>query len=388
MLTFREFIQGNGIHVAFVSTNSIVQGEQVEKVWGLLSAKFAFSINFAHRTFVWSNEAKGKAAVHCIIIGFSHTPVAHRFVFDEDGLCSEVDNINFYLMDAENIIVKSRTKPLSDVPKLTDGNRPTDGGNLIIEEADYEEFIEKEPNALPYIKRYMMASEFINNKKRYCLWLVNCSPAVMKKLPYVLERVELVRKTRMESPDVGAQRLAETPYLFRETRNPNNYIVIPFTSSSRRKYIPIGYLHDDTIAGAGGLFMLVDAGLYHFGVLTSNVHNAWIRAVCGRLKSDYRYSKDIVYNNFPWPDATDAQKTTIETLAQGVLDARATFPDSSLADLYDPLTMPPNLLKAHQKLDKAVWAAYGFSPKVITSEAACVAALMERYRGLVEKEKA
>jgi len=373
-----EYIKDTFIRVAFVSTNSITQGEQVANVWKPIFEMFDIKICFAYRTFKWVNEAKGKAAVYCVIIGFSNRASSDRVIYDGDDVINAT-NINPYLIDAPNIFIENRKKPLFDVPEITDGNRPTDGGHLIIEGADYDEFISKEPNAIPYIKRYMMAREFLHNEKRYCLWLVGCSPKVLQQMPLVMARIEKVRQFRLASTKKATQDHAQTPTWFQEIREPRaEYIVIPFTSSERRRYIPMGYLSKDTIAGAGGLFMLQDATLYHFGILTSNVHMAWTRAVCGRLEMRYRYSKDIVYNNFPWPEASDAQREQIEKLAQSVLDARANYSDSSLADLYDPLTMPPDLLKAHQNLDRAVMKLYGFPVKDF-AEADCVAALMKLY---------
>ncbi len=372
-----------------MSTNSIVQGSQVGQLWNILIDMYQVNINFAHRTFKWSNEAKGKAAVHCVIIGFSQTNRLSKLLVEYedisgDGIPSYVDKINPYLLNAGNTVVTSRAKPLCEVPKIIMGNQAMDGGNLIIEAEDYTDFISREPLAVRYIKKYMMGYEFINNKPRYCLWLKDCPPSELRKMPLVIERVNIVRKMRASSTDAGARRLSETPTLFRESRNPDKFVAIPIVSGERRRYIPIGYLNSDTIVG-NKLFIIENATLYHFGVLTSNVHMAWVRVVCGRLKSDYTYSKDIVYNNFPWPDATNEQKTMIEKLAQAVLDARALFPDSSLADLYDPLTMPPELLKSHRALDAAVMKLYGFSVKD-TSEASCVAALMERYQKLVVKK--
>ena len=381
-----EYIQGTKIEVAFVSTNSIVQGTQAGQLWGILLDKYNVKINFAHRTFKWNNEAKGKAAVHCVIVGFSLMDRPKKLLVDyedisEDGELSYVEKINPYLLNADNIVVVSRRKPLCDVPEIIMGNQAMDGGNLIVEAKDYEEFISKEPLATKYIKHYRMGADFINNKPRYCLWLKNCPPSELRKMPHVMERVNNVRKMRASSTDSGARRLSESPTLFRESRNPDKFVAIPITSSEARRYIPMGYLDKDTIAG-NTLFIMEDATLYHFGILTSNVHMAWMRTVGARLKSDYRYSKDIVYNNFPWPDATDEQKANIETLAQAILDARANYPESSLADLYDPLTMPPDLLKAHQQLDRAVMKLYGFPVKDFT-EADCVARLMELYEGMV-----
>ncbi|MDR0737220.1 MAG: hypothetical protein LBF51_10430 [Zoogloeaceae bacterium] len=364
-----QYIQGTQVKCAFVSTNSICQGEQVATVWKPLVEHYSVHINFGVPTFKWSNEAKGKAAVHCVVAGFS--------------LQKTEPNISPYLIEAPTVFVESRRKPVCDVPAMTTGNRPADGGHLIIEAEDYAEFIEKEPNATPYIKRFMGSVEFINGKSRYCLWLKDVAPVELRKLPLVMQRIDLCKRDRENAPDSGRRKLADTPALFRETCNPQQYIAVPKVSSERRRYIPIGFLNENTIA-SDLLFLIPYATLYHFGILTSSVHMAWVRAVCGRLKSDYRYSKDIVYNNFPWPKATEAQKAEIEELAQSVLDARTRFRGSSLADLYDPLTMPPELLKAHQTLDRAMLKRYGFSVK--DTEAAIVARLMALHRAMAEKQ--
>ena len=266
---------------------------------------------------------------------------------------------------------------------MTTGNRPADGGHLIIEKDDYAGFIKKEPKAVKYIKRFIGSVEYINNKERYCLWLVGVSPSEIRKMPEVMKRVELCKQDRLNSPDKGRQKLADTPTVFRETQNPNQYIIMPKVSSERRRYIPCGFMNGDIIP-SDLVFIIPEATLYHFGILTSNVHMAWMRTVCGRLKSDYRYSKDIVYNNFPWPTPTDEQKARIEQTAQGILDARAKYPDCSLADLYDETTMPPELRKAHQANDKAVMQAYGFWGK-LNSESECVAELMKMYQELTSK---
>jgi len=358
-----EYIKDTEIKCAFVSTNSITQGEQVGILWKPLLDNGIF-INFGIPTFKWANEAKGKAAVHCVIVGFSYI--------------KPVKNISPYLFEGPNIIIESRSKPLCNVPQIQKGNQPTDGGNLIIEAEDYNNFITHEPMVEPYIKRLVGAVEFINNKKRYCLWLVNVKPTELRKMPLVMERVEKCRQMRLKSSDPATRRLAESPTRFRETYNPDSYLVIPEVSSENRKYIPIGFLDLNTIC-TNKVQIIPNATRYHFGILSSNVHMAWTRAVCGRLKSDYQYSKQIVYNNFPWPEATEEQRTVIEQRGQAVLDARATYPESSLADLYDPLTMPSELLKAHQNLDRAVMKLYGFNIKE-TTEASCVAALMERYK--------
>lgn len=292
----------------------------------------------------------------------------------------KVCNINAYLIDAPTVFIDSRKEPISNVPRMTTGNRPADGGNLIIEDEDLSDFLKREPNAGKYIKKLVGSSEFINNKKRWCLWLVGVSPSELRSMPHVMRRVEACRLDRLNAPDAGRRKLAERPALFRETNNPATFIVVPAVSSERRRYVPIGFLGKDTIA-TNLVITVPNASVYHFGVLTSNVHMAWMRAVCGRLKSDYRYSKDVVYNNFPWPTPTDAQIARIEQTAQAILDARALYPDCSLADLYDELTMPPELRKAHQANDKAVMQAYGFWGKLNT-EAECVAELMKMYQEL------
>lgn len=378
-----QLMHSTAIRTAFVSTNSITQGEQVASVWKPLYERFGVHIDFAHRTFRWDSEASLKAHVHCVIVGFSEAAnAAARIIYDE-GSVQKAENINAYLVEAPDIFIESNKLPLCDVPTMTTGNRPADGGHLIIEAAEYDEFVKKEPAALPYIKYLMGSEEFINNKRRYCLWLVGVSPSVIRKMPTVMERIDLCRSARLNSPDKGRQKLADTPSIFRETQNPAKFVVVPKVSSERRKYIPIGFLNDETIP-TDLLFIIPNVEVYHFGILTSNVHMAWMRAVAGRLKSDYRYSKDIVYNNFPWPTPTPAQKERIEKTAQAILDARALYPESSLADLYDELTMPVELRKAHRANDKAVMEAYGFWGR-LNSEAACVAELMKLYKALTEK---
>ena len=343
-----KYLQGTSIRAAFVSTNSIMQGEQVAAVWKPLFDMFGIRIDFGYRTFKWSNEAKGKAAVHCVIVGFSAGRGGEKVIFDgEEKITAK--NINPYLVDAQDAFIDSRKKPLCGVPEMITGNRPADGGHLIIEDKDFEDFIKADPLSEKYIRRFMGSVEFINNKKRWCLWLVGVSPEDLRRMPEVMKRIAACKKDRENAPDEGRRKLANTPMLFRETNTPDNYIAIPSVSSEKRRYIPIGFMDRDTIA-SNLVHIIPNATLYHFGVLTSNVHMAWVRAICGRLKSDYRYSKEIVYNNFPWVDATDAQKIVIEKLAQAVLDTRLLFPDNSLAALYDPLTMPPNLFIAFCKV--------------------------------------
>ena len=294
-----------------------------------------------------------------------------------------VNNINAYLLSAPNVYIESVVKPLCDVPEMTTGNRPADGGHLIIEQCDYKEFITNEPSALKYIKRLIGSAEFINNKKRWCLWLVGVSPAELRKMPRIMERVRACKEDRENAPDPGRRKLAETPTLFRETKNPNTALVIPEVSSQMRRYIPIGFIGSDVIC-TNKLQIIPEGTLFHFGVLTSNVHMAWVRAVCGRLKSDYDYSKKIVYNNFPWCNPTPEQKARIEQTAQMILDARAKYPDCSLADLYDETVMPHDLRTAHQLNDRAVMEAYGFWGKLNT-ESECVAELMKMYQRLIEE---
>ena len=371
------------IKAALVSTNSITQGEQVAAIWKPLMERFGVHIDFAWRTFIWDSEANQKAHVHCVIIGFSVGFLAkHSRLFDADGEM-KVNHINGYLIDGENVFVESRNHPICRVPEMITGNRPADGGNLIIEAENYKEFLRQEPLAKQYVKRLLGAAEFINNKERYCLWLTGVSPAELRKMPLVMKRVEACRLDRLNAPDEGRRKLADTPHLFREQLNPKTSIVIPVVSSERRSYIPMAYLGTDVIC-TDRIKFLPNASLFHFGVLESSVHMAWMRVVCGRLKSDYNYSKDIVYNNFPWPTPTDIQKARIEEAAQSILDARALYPDSSLADLYDVLTMPVELRKAHCANDAAVMEAYGFRKDM--SESEIVAELFRRYKELTNNK--
>ena len=376
-----ELMKGTNIRAALVSTNSISQGEQVANLWKPLFED-GLKFNFAYRTFRWDSEASNKAHVHCVILGFSYLDSTKHFIFD-NGKTIEAKNINPYLIDAANVFVVSINHPVCDVPEIRKGNQPTDGGNLIIEANEIDDFLKNEPLAKPFIKKLVGAREYINNLPRYCLWLKDATPSQLRNMPLVLERINGVREMRLASRDKGTQRLAETPHLFREQLNPETYIIVPSVSSERRRYVPMGFMKSDTIP-TNLVLIIPDASLYHFGVLESNVHMAWMRAVCGRLKSDYRYSKDIVYNNFPWPEVSDEQREKIAATAQAILDARALYPDSSLADLYDELTMPPELRKAHQQNDKAVMAAYGFP--ITMTESECVARLFELYQKLTENK--
>ena len=377
-----ELMQNTNIRAALVSTNSITQGEQVAAIWKPLKELFGIHIDFAYRTFRWDSEASLKAHVHCVIVGFSVTNNTNKTIFDGEKII-KAKNINGYLVDADDIFLESKNNPICKVSQMTTGNRPADGGHLIIEDEEYNEFIRLEPFATKYIKGLLGSAEFINKKKRYCLWLKGVSPTELRKMPQVMHRIELCRNDRLASPDAGRRKLAEIPHLFRETLNPDYYIAVPKVSSEKRRYIPMGFL-GESIIPTDLLFIIPDATLYHFGVLESNVHMAWMRAVCGRLKSDYRYSKDIVYNNFPWPNPTDDQRTKIEQTAQAILDARALYPDSSLADLYDEITMPVELRRAHQENDRAVMQAYGFPVKSTFTESQCVAELFKRYQELTK----
>lgn len=311
-----QMMEKNTIHTAFVSTNSITQGEQVAGVWKPLYERFNVHIDFAHRTFIWNSEANDKAHVHCVIVGYSTAASTKPKKLFSDDSFHIVENINAYLTDAPDIFIESRKKPLCNALVMTTGNRPADGGHLIIEANDYDDFIAREPQAKKYIKQLTGATEFINNKERWCLWLVDANISELRKMPLVLERIEACKQDRLNSPDKGRQKLADTPMIFRETINPSSYIIVPRVSSERRRYIPLGFL-DDTIIPTDSATIIENASNYEFGILTSNIHMAWMRAVAGRLKSDYRYSKDIVYNNFPWPHPTEAQKAKIEETAQG-----------------------------------------------------------------------
>lgn len=382
-------MQHTGIRTAFVSTNSITQGEQVAGVWKPLYDRFGVHIDFAHRTFRWDSEASLKAHVHCVIVGFSEAmnPAVRR-LYQGDRV-EQVENINPYLIDAPNIFIESRKRPICDVTEMVYGNKATDGGNLYLTPEERKMVLQNEPTIEKFIKKIYGAEEYIKNQERYCLWLVGASPTEMNRSPFIKKRVAAVKEFRLSSSKLATQKSAERSTLFQEVRQPDNtYVIVPRVSSERRRYVPMGFVFPDIIVN-DAVQIIPNATLYEFGILTSNVHMAWMRTVCGRLKSDYRYSKDIVYNNFPWPEPTDAQKTKIEQTAQAILDARALYPDSSLADLYDELTMPPELRKAHQQNDKAVMDAYGFKKgtEAYTSESACVAELMKMYQQLVEKQK-
>ena len=379
-----DYMKGTQIEAALVSTNSITQGQAVASLLGILLEN-GIVINYAWRTFRWDSEASLKAHVHCVIISFSYIPRVEKYIFTESNKCIKASNINGFLLDAENVIIDNRTKPICAVPIMDFGNMPNDGGNLILTGQEREAVIYKEPELEQYIRPYVGAIEFINRKTRYCFWLKGVGPTTIRSSPILRTRVDNVRKLRLESSAAPTREKANIPHLFFYISHPDSpYLLVPSASSERRRYIPMGFMDGITIAS--NLVLIVpNAGLYHFGVMESNVHMAWVRAVGGRLKSDYRYSNKMIYNNFPWPTPTDEQKARIEQTAQGILDARALYPDASLADLYDELTMPPELRKAHQANDRAVMAAYGFPVKNFT-ESDCVAALMKMYQELSAKE--
>lgn len=352
------------VRAALVSTNSITQGEQVANIWKPLVERFGLHIDFAWRTFRWDSESTGKAQVHCVIIGFSIGERKRKPVIYEGESRVEAEHINPYLMDFENVWIESRTNPLCDVPQLANGGKPTDGGFLIMTAEEMNEFLNEEPSATCLIRPFMMGKDFIDRKSRYCLWLKGISPSVFNKYVFVKERIQNVREFRLKSTKAATRMKADTPALFDEIHEPiSDYIAIPKVSSESRKYLPVDYLSFNVIPG-DNLFYVQCASIYHFGFLTSCVHNAWMRLVCGRMKSDYRYSSTIVYNNFPWPETTEEQKQKISDLAQRILDARASYPDWSLADLYHPDFMPKDLRRAHKELDKAVLKLYGLKPDI------------------------
>ncbi len=379
---------------AFVSTNSITQGEQVGVLWGWLLSQ-GIHIHFAHRTFSWNNEAKGKAAVHCVIVGFSLEDRSGKVIYEYDDIRGEphavqAQNINPYLVDASDLVLPRRSSPICDVPEIGIGNKPIDDGNYLFTTLEKQEFILLEPSSKKWFRRWLGADEFLNGYERWCLWLGECPPAELRTMPEVMKRIQAVRASRLASKSPPTQKLATTPTRFHVENMPATpYLILPEVSSERRQFIPFGFEQPATLC-SNLVKLLPDATPYHFGILSSTMHNAWARTTCGRLKSDYRYSKDIVYNNFPWPDLSSNQPTAqverarvaIEIAAQAVLDTRAHFPDSSLADLYDPLSMPPALVKAHQKLDAAVDAAYalGGGKKNWKNDAERVAFLFELYQ--------
>lgn len=387
-----EYIQGTNIEVAFVSTNSISQGEQVGVLWNELFQRYHIKIHFAHRTFKWTNEARGKAGVYVVIIGFANFDTETKRIFDYEHVKGEaqeivVGNINPYLVAGDDIVICKRRRPICEVPAISFGNMPNDGGNLLLNDEEKKELIKKFPGIEGFIRLFLSAKEFINGENRWCLWLVGISPNELRQFPAIMERIERVRDLRLGSNREGTKKLADMPTLFGEIRQPDtDFVLIPRHSSENRKYIPMGFFSKEKIVADSCLFV-PKANLFHFGVLTSDMHMTWVKHMCGRIKSDFRYSNDIVYNNFPWPEnLSDKHKQSIEEKAKQVLDVRAEFPESSLADLYDPIAMPPKLVKAHQELDKAVDQAYRSKPKPFQSDTERIEflfGLYERYTRLL-----
>lgn len=377
-----ELISNQKIKCAFVSTNSITQGEQVAGIWKPLMDRFRIHIDFAHRTFRWDSESTQKAHVHCVIVGFSVAEnTADKRLYD-NGIEKAVKNINAYLVEAPDIFIDNRSKPICSVSEMAKGSIPVDDGNFFLDSDEYQEFIKKEPKSVNYIKKFYGAKEFLHNEERWCLWLLNISPSELKSMPNIMKRVQNIHDFRLQSTKAATRKYANYSTRFMEIRQPTTeYIIVPSHSSENRRYIPIGFEKPDVICGNANL-LIPNATLYEFGVLTSNVHMAWVRSVCGRLEMRYRYSNTVVYNNFPWCNPTDAQKAKIEKTAQAILDARAKYPDCSLADLYDELTMPPELRKAHQANDRAVMEAYGFTKDITEDE--IVAELFKMYEKLVK----
>jgi hypothetical protein len=381
------FIQGTAARAAFVSTNSITQGEQAAPLWESLYEENHIHIDFAYRPFCWESEAREKAAVHCVIIGFSEAENrGKKRIYDGGSVSREAENISPYLLDAPTVLVSSLPKPLCGVPAMHLGNKPADGGNLILTPEERDEIVIREPQLRKFIRPYLGAAEFINQKPRYCFWLVSAAPAELRGSPELRKRMQAVRAARESSSAALTRAKAAAPQLFFFISQPQtNYILVPGTSSENRRYVPVGFMEPNIIA-SNAVSVIPNATLFHFGVLTSNVHMAWMRTVAGRMKSDYRYSGSVVYNTFPWPAPTDAQKANIEAAAQAILDARAGYPESSLAELYDPLTMPPELLAAHRRNDRAVMQAYGFADRDMT-ESDCAAELMKMYQALTAKKE-
>ena len=380
-----EMMQKNSaIRAALVSTNSITQGEQVANLWRPLM-EAGIHIDFAWRTFIWDSEASQKAHVHCVIVGFSlcHSDRKRRIFDGKDTI--EASNINGYLIDGDNVFIDSRSSTICDVPAIGIGNMPIDGGAYLFKDEEKEEFVKKEPGSEQYFRRWYGSDEFINRRPRWCLWLGEANPVDLLKLPECIKRIESVRDFRASSTRPATKKLADTPTRFGTENIPNNnYLLIPKVSSERRQYIPVGFMEPEVLS-SDLVFIIPDATLYHFGVLTSSVHNAWMRVVCGRLKSDFRYSKDIVYNNFPWPNVSDNQKTKIEETAKLILSAREKYPEASMADFYSNIILFPELMKAHRANDAAVLEAYGF-PKDAT-ESDIVARLFKMYQELTSETK-
>ena len=376
-----QLMQNSHTRTGFVSTNSICQGSQVPILWNVLLNDFHVHINFAYQTFKWNSEASEKAAVHCVIIGFSTDEVKNKYLFTSSGKMQQVSSISPYLFEGDNTFAVSQKTPLCDVPQMNFGNQPRDGGHFVLSEEEKNELIQQEPSITRWIRPYIGAEEFIKQKSRYCLWLREAQPTDIKQNKILYDRVQAVRDFRLSSSAKTTQGYAKVPHLFAQITQPEgvDYLLVPSVSSERRRYVPIGFMKADVIS-SNAVQIIPNATLYHFGVLTSNVHMAWMRVVCGRLKSDYRYSKEQVYNTFPWPNPTEAQKAKIEQTAQVILDVRAKYSGTSLADLYDEVTMPVDLRKAHQDNDRAVMQAYGFPVRSSFTESHCVAELFKLYK--------
>ena len=381
-----QLMKRTGSKAAFVSTNSICQGEQVANLWQPLMED-GLRIDFAYRTFRWDSEASLKAHVHCVIVGFSQNDYKGRdCLINDNGNISSVKHINAYLTDGPDVFVGSRQKPICNVPEIGIGNLPIDGGNYLFTKEQMEEFVKIEPKSANYFRPWYGSEEFIHQKPRYCLWLGNCSPAELRQMPHSMKRIEAVRTFRSESKRAATRKLADNPIHFSTENMPDgNYIIVPKVSSERRRYVPMGFMPPEVMA-SDLVFLIPNATLYHFGILESIAHMGWMRVVCGRLEMRYRYSKDVVYNNFPWPTPTEAQKAKIEQAAQAILDARALYPDSSLADLYDEVTMPIELRRAHEANDRAVIDVYGFDAKWADKdkESSIVAELFKMYQELTK----
>ena len=379
-----QLMQGTTIKAALVSTNSITQGEQVAAIWKPLKDLFDIKINFAYQTFRWDSEASLKAHVHCVIVGFScHKDNKPKYLYIGDAPAQQVKHINGYLVEADDTFIESRNKSLCDIPQMIYGSKPVDGGFFFLTEQEKDEVLKKEPHLEKFIRQIFGSEEYIKNKKRYCFWLVDASPSDIKNSPTLFSRVQSVRDYRLQSPKEATRLSADRASVFQEVRySTSDYIIVPRVSSEKRRYIPTGYVSPEIVTNDSVQF-IPNATLYHFGILTSNVHMAWMRVVCGRLEMRYRYSKDIVYNNFPWPAITPEQEAEISRTAQAILDARNLYPDCSLADLYDEVTMPVELRRAHQANDRAVMRAYGLP--VTTSESDTVAHLFKLYEELTKK---
>ena len=381
-----QLMQNTHTRTGFVSTNSICQGSQVPILWNVLFNDFHVNINFAYQTFKWNSEASEKAAVHCVVVGFSTDEVKDKYLFTSSGKMQQVSNISPYLFEGDNTFVVSQKEPLCNVPVMNFGNQPRDGGHFVLSEEERDVMLQQDPALEKWIRPYIGAEEFIKQKSRYCLWLRNAQPADIQHSRTLYNRVQAVRNFRLESSAKTTQGYAKVPHMFAQITQPEgqDYLLVPSVSSERRKYVPIGFMKADVIS-SNAVQIIPNATLFHFGIITSNVHMGWMRVVCGRLKSDYRYSKEQVYNTFPWPNPTEAQKAKIEQTAQAILDVRAKYPDTSLAYLYDVVTMPSDLFKAHQDNDRAVMQAYGWKASSQFTESMCVAELFKLYQELTKK---